>query len=108
MNIRLKLNTTHDAVMRKTGIITIAAIIVIIVAIALFQNPVQNAPSIGDSPEINEQVKIIQEAKQNIVDSPEISDSATVSTEESEIVSDEEGGRTIIIEVGDTPIPIDG
>ena len=101
------MNTRCDTVMRKTGIITIAAIIVIIVAIALFQNPVQNAPSIGDNLEIDEQVEIIQEVQQNTVDSPEISDSATVSSEESEIVNDE-GGRTIIIDVGDTPIPIDG
>ena len=91
--------------MKTTGIITIAVIIVIIVAIALFQNPVQNAPSIIDSPEINEQVKI--EIRKDIVESPEISDSATVSSEESEIVTDEEGGRTIIIEAGDTPIPIE-
>ena len=92
--------------MKTTGIITIAVIIVIIVAIALFQNPVQNAPSIIDSPEINEQVKI--EIRKDIVESPEISDSATVSSEESEIVTDEEGGRTIIIDVGDTPSIEDG
>ena len=91
--------------MKKTGIITITVIVVIIVAIALLQNPVQNAPSIIDNPEIDEQVVINTE--KDIVESPEISDSATTSSEESEIVNDEENGRTIIIDVGDTP-KIDG
>ena len=104
----MKLNIVYDTVMRKTGIITITVIIVIIVAIALLQNPVQNAPSIGDSPEINEPVRIEVEVRQNIVESPEISDSATVSSEESEIVNDEEGGRTIIIKARDAPTPIEG
>ncbi len=89
--------------MRKTGIITIAVIIVIIVAIALLQNPVQNAPSIIDSPEIDEQVLINTE--KDIVESPEISDSATVSSEELEIITNEDGGRVINIKVGDTPKP---
>jgi len=89
--------------MKKTGIITITVIIVIIVAIALLQNPVQNTPSIGDSPEINEQVII--STKKDIVESPEISDSATVSSEEFEIIDKEDGGRTITIKVGDTPKP---
>ena len=89
--------------MRVTGIITIAVIIVIVVAIALLQNPIQNTPSIGDSPEINEQVRI--ETSKDIVESPEISDSSTVSSEEFEIVDNEGEGRTINIKVGDTPKP---
>ncbi len=89
--------------MKKTGIITFTVIIVIIVAIALLQNPVQNAPSIIDSPEINEQVVINTE--KDIVESPEISDSATVSSEELEIIINEDGGRVITIKAGDTPKP---
>jgi len=89
--------------MKKTGIITITVIIVIIAAIALLQNPVQNAPSIIDSPEIDEQVIIISE--KDIVESPEISDSATVSSEDIEVITNEDGGRVINIKVGDTPKP---
>ena len=103
MNITLKLNIVYYTVMRKTGIITIAVIIVIIVAIALLQNPVQNAPSIIDSPEIDEQVLINTE--KDIVESPEISDSATVSSEELEMITNEDDGRVINIKVGDTPKP---
>ncbi len=95
----------YNTVMKKTGIITIAVIIGVIVAIALLQNPTQNAPSIIESPEINEQVVI--NTMQELVESPEISDSATVSSEDIEIITNEDGGRTINIKVGDTPKPSD-
>ena len=96
----------YDITMKKTGIITITVIIVIIAAITLLQNPVQNAPSIDDSPEIKEQVTIISE--KDIVESPEISDSATVSSEDIEVITNEDDGLVINIKVGDTPKPKEG
>jgi len=90
--------------LRLRAIVIIVGIILVIGAVALFQNPKQTPPLIKDEPDIIETTNM--HTSTSFEDKPEILESANIQVEnETEFTVNDDGTKTYIINAVDTPAP---